>query len=150
MLEDSADGALSWLERRYVHGVEVPHGLPKARRQVSVRQDSGTKFLDNLYEGYQACIELDGVAAHPQDQQWRDKERDNWNLIYHTSSHCAMASRTCGPRRTAAGLRPASGNCSVTMAPQPAIPAAIPPARSGGYPASSQDPRMPTREPTDP
>lgn len=48
VLEDSADGALSWLERRYVHGVEVPHGLPKARRQVSVRQDSGTKFLDNL------------------------------------------------------------------------------------------------------
>ena len=82
VLADAATGALSWLERRYVRNVEEPHGLPTARRQVSIRQVGGTKYLDNLYEQYQACVELDGVAAHPQDEQWRDKERDNWNLIY--------------------------------------------------------------------
>ncbi len=72
VLADAAGGALSWLERRYVRNVEEPHGLPAARRQVSIRQDSGTKYLDNLYEQYRACVELDGVAAHPQDEQWRD------------------------------------------------------------------------------
>ena len=82
VLADAATGALSWLERRYMRNVEEPHGLPTARRQVSIRQGSGTRYLDNLYEQYRACVELDGVAAHPQDQQWRDKERDNWNLIH--------------------------------------------------------------------
>jgi hypothetical protein len=61
--------------------VERPHGLPKALRQVMVRHGTGTKYLDNLYDGYLVCVELDGVAAHPRDEQWRDKERDNWNLI---------------------------------------------------------------------
>ena len=81
VLADAAEGSVSWLERRYVRGVERPHGLPKATRQSCVRHDSGTRYLDNLYDGYLMCVELDGVAAHPRDEQWRDKERDNWNLI---------------------------------------------------------------------
>jgi len=27
------------------------------------------------------CVELDGTAAHPEDEQWRDKRRDNANLF---------------------------------------------------------------------
>jgi hypothetical protein len=81
VLADAADGAISWLEQRYVRGVEHPHGLPKAQRQVMVRQGTATRYLDNLYCAYLVCVELDGVAAHPRDEQWRDKERDNWNLI---------------------------------------------------------------------
>ena len=27
------------------------------------------------------CSELDGTAAHPADEQWRDKRRDNANLV---------------------------------------------------------------------
>ena len=27
------------------------------------------------------CIELDGTAAHPADEQWRDKRRDNANAV---------------------------------------------------------------------
>lgn len=27
------------------------------------------------------CVELDGTAAHPADEQWRDKRRDNANTI---------------------------------------------------------------------
>jgi predicted transcriptional regulator of viral defense system len=79
---EAASGALSWLELRYVQGVEAPHGLPKASRQVRVRQDTGSKYLDNLYEEYTACIELDGAVAHPEDEQWKDKDRDRWNLVY--------------------------------------------------------------------
>lgn len=75
-------GALSRLELRYMRGVEAPHGLPTARRQVRIRQATGNRYLDNLYEEYRACVEIDGTAAHPEDEQWLDKNRDRWNSIY--------------------------------------------------------------------
>jgi predicted transcriptional regulator of viral defense system len=80
-LGDAAGGALSVLEYRYVHRVERPHGLPMARRQARIRQSTGNGYLDNLYEEYQVCVELDGTAAHPADEQWRDKRRDNANAV---------------------------------------------------------------------
>ena len=80
-LGDAGDGALSVLECRYVHRVERPHGLPVARRQARVRHGTGNRYLDNLYEEYETCVELDGTAAHPADEQWRDKRRDNVNTI---------------------------------------------------------------------
>jgi very-short-patch-repair endonuclease len=73
----AGDGALSLLEYRYVRRVERPHGLPTARRQARIRQRTGNMYLDNLYEEYGVCAELDGTAAHPADEQWRDKRRDN-------------------------------------------------------------------------
>jgi hypothetical protein len=75
-------GALSVLELRYVRGVEAPHGLPTAVRQVRIRQATGNRYLDNLYEEYRACVEIDGTAAHPEDEQWRDKNRDRWNSVH--------------------------------------------------------------------
>jgi hypothetical protein len=78
-LGDVSEGTLSLLEHRYVHRVERPHGLPAARRQARVRHRTGNRYLDNLYEGYGVCSELDGTAAHPADEQWRDKRRDNAN-----------------------------------------------------------------------
>ncbi|MGH3228046.1 MAG: hypothetical protein ACRDOA_05625 [Streptosporangiaceae bacterium] len=80
-LSDADGGALSVLEYRYVHGVERPHGLPAAHRQARIRQRSGNRYLDNLYEEYGLCVELDGTAAHPADEQWRDKRRDNANTV---------------------------------------------------------------------
>jgi hypothetical protein len=79
---DVAAGALSWLEFRYVKGVEIPHGLPTARRQALIHHDTGNKYVDNLYEEYLACMELDGAIAHPEDEQRRDNERDRWNLAH--------------------------------------------------------------------
>lgn len=79
-LADADSGALSVFERWYAVGVERAHGLPQARRQVRIRQGTGNKYLDNLYEGYRLCVEIDGTAAHPAEEQWRDKRRDNWNL----------------------------------------------------------------------
>jgi hypothetical protein len=75
-------GALSLLEFRYVRGVERLHGLPTAKRQSRVRQATGNRYLDNLYEAYRACVEIDGTAAHPEDEQWRDKNRDRWNSVH--------------------------------------------------------------------
>jgi very-short-patch-repair endonuclease len=80
-LAEADDGALSLLEYRYVRRLERPHGLPLARRQARIRQRTGNKYLDNLYEKYGVCVELDGTAAHPEDEQWRDKRRDNANLF---------------------------------------------------------------------
>ena len=80
-LGDAEDGALSLLEYRYVRRVERPHGLPVATRQARIRQRTGNRYLDNLYEEYGVCVELDGTAAHPEDEQWRDKRRDNSNLF---------------------------------------------------------------------
>lgn len=80
-LGDADGGALSVLEYRYVHRVERPHGLPTARRQARIRQRTGNRYLDNLYEEYGVCVELDGTAAHPADEQWRDKRRDNANTV---------------------------------------------------------------------
>jgi very-short-patch-repair endonuclease len=85
-LQDAADGVHSPLERNYVYGVERAHGLPTARRQVRRRHGSGTKYLDNLYEGYGLCVEMDGLAAHPPEGRWRDAHRDNTNLVQGTET----------------------------------------------------------------
>lgn len=81
-LGDAQSGALSVIERRYVRGVERPHGLPSASRQARVWQGAGNCYLDNFYRGYRACVEIDGAAAHPADEQWRDKDRDRWNAVH--------------------------------------------------------------------
>ena len=83
-LQDAADGVHSPLERNYVYGVERAHGLPAARRQARRRPGSGTRYLDNLYEGYGLCVELDGLAAHPAEGRWRDTRRDNANQLQDT------------------------------------------------------------------
>jgi Transcriptional regulator, AbiEi antitoxin len=77
----AARGALSVLELRYVRGVERRHGLPAATRQPRVKHATGNRYLDNLYAEYRACVEIDGAAAHPEDEQWRDKSRDRWNAV---------------------------------------------------------------------
>jgi hypothetical protein len=76
-LSDISDGAHSALEVRYIHDVERPHGLPPARRQARITRGLGRIYLDNLLEHYRTCIELDGQAAHPAAERWRDIQRDN-------------------------------------------------------------------------
>jgi len=80
-LADAAEGVHSPLERNYVHSVERAHGLPAARRQARRRHGSGTRYLDNLYEPYGLCVELDGISAHPAEGRWRDIRRDNANQV---------------------------------------------------------------------
>jgi hypothetical protein len=79
-LGDAGEGALSNLERWYLRGVERRHKLPVAARQARIRIGGKSSYLDNLYEEYLVCVELDGSAAHPAGEQWRDKRRDRRNL----------------------------------------------------------------------
>lgn len=107
------EGIMSWLEFQWVAGVERPHGLPAARRQVRVRQATGSRYLDNLYEKYNLCVELDGMAAHPEGERHRDNARDRWNLarrqivtmrfdtasVHDRESRCAAAADLAGVLR---------------------------------------------------
>ena len=76
-LADIADGVHSPLEQRYVHRVERPHALPTARRQPRATPGARRYYLDNLYQDYLLVVELDGAAAHPTAERWRDIRRDN-------------------------------------------------------------------------
>jgi very-short-patch-repair endonuclease len=76
-LTDVADGVHSPLEYRYVRRVERPHGLPVARRQAPIARGAHRRYLDNLYQDYHLVVELDGAAAHPAAERWRDSHRDN-------------------------------------------------------------------------
>jgi hypothetical protein len=76
-LAEIGDGVHSVLEYRYVRRVERPHGLPTAIRQVRTAIDGRRRYLDNLYESYTLCVELDGMQAHPDDQRWLDLRRAN-------------------------------------------------------------------------
>jgi hypothetical protein len=76
-LTEIGGGIHSMLERRYVRGVEGPHGLPSATRQAVSRVGGQTRYLDNHYKEFGVAVELDGRAAHPADARWRDIHRDN-------------------------------------------------------------------------
>jgi hypothetical protein len=79
-LGDAGQGAMSNLERWYLRGVERRHGFPVATRQARIKVGGRSIYLDNLYEDYLVCVELDGMAAHPETGQWGDKRRDRRNL----------------------------------------------------------------------
>jgi very-short-patch-repair endonuclease len=125
-LKDAADGAHSPLERNYVHGVERAHGLPAARRQARRRHGSGTRYLDNVYEEYGLCVEVDGLAAHPAEARWRDTHRDNANLVQGTETlrygwpdatenRCRTAAQIAGVLRNRGWkgtLRPCGPSCT--------------------------------------
>jgi hypothetical protein len=74
----SAGGDHSVLEFRYHRDVEDAHGLPESRRQVAFRAASGTRGRrDRVYDECTLVVELDGRLAHPIENQWQDKRRDN-------------------------------------------------------------------------
>lgn len=66
-------GIESTLEYAYRRDVERAHGLPRARRAVSV---SAHTRSDALYEEYAVLVELDGRVGHA-DGAFRDLRRDN-------------------------------------------------------------------------
>jgi hypothetical protein len=76
-LDDAAGGVRSNLEHRYVWAVERPHGLPRPVRQARVVRDGRVRYLDNFYPEFLIGTELDGRAAHPAGERWRDYRRDN-------------------------------------------------------------------------
>jgi hypothetical protein len=130
-LADVADGVMSPIELRYVRDVERAHGLPTAKRQARRELDGGVRFLDNFYEAFRLCVEIDGRLTHPPEQKWRDADRDSDNLFrddvqtirlglrHVTSGRCAQAAKLAKLfiRRgwDAEGLRPCGPGCAVNQ-----------------------------------
>lgn len=115
----------------------------RAREQVPCRpsltgfirvypQGTGNRYLDNYYEGYRACVEIDGTAAHPADEQWRDKNRDRWNSVHRNIDTIRVGLLALRARTTSARPQPTSPRGSAIAAPQPATPAPVPAAQSQG------------------
>ena len=77
ILAAAGDGIHSVLEYRYLRDVERAHGLPRSRHQVRVVIDGKTVYRDAYYEEYRLAVELDGRLAHPEEERWRDRHRDN-------------------------------------------------------------------------
>jgi Transcriptional regulator, AbiEi antitoxin len=74
----AAAGDHSVLEFRYHRDVERAHGLPEPARQVPFATLAGRRGRrDRVYEEYGVVVELDGRLAHPAENQWKDKARDN-------------------------------------------------------------------------
>ena len=73
VLADTADGAHSMLELRYLRTVERAHGLPLGTRQ----HRRGRWYDDVDYAEFGVSVELDGRRAHPPDLAFRDHRRDN-------------------------------------------------------------------------
>lgn len=80
-LTDVRDGIQFPLERRWARDVQRAHGLPAAGHQVKREGADGIRFLDNLYQRYNLCVELDGLAFHPPQERDRDGYGDNETVI---------------------------------------------------------------------
>lgn len=74
VLSEDEAGIESPLERRYLHDVELAHGLPVGLRQA--RLSSGRR-TDVAYVDFRTLVELDGAAHHKGLAAHGDMDRDN-------------------------------------------------------------------------
>ena len=79
LVVDTAKGAESSLEIRYLRDVERAHGLPHGRRQAS---RTGLPYLHDVdYDPCTVLVELDGRKGHEGRGRFRDMNRDNLNVL---------------------------------------------------------------------
>jgi hypothetical protein len=130
VLTAAGSGIHSVLEYRYLRDVERAHGLPRSRHQVRVVIDGKTIYRDVYYEEYQVAVELDGRLAHPDEDRWRDSQRDikagvqgvqtcryTWRDIYAHPCETALLQAHILRRRGWRGVpKPCSARCPVGRA----------------------------------
>ena len=82
VLDEAGSGVHSQLERRYLLDVERRHRLPSGRRNRAERGSGGSdRYRDVRYPQWLTVVELDGRAAHPADEAFRDHRRDNVAVV---------------------------------------------------------------------
>lgn len=81
LLGEVVDGVESPLEYLFDKNVEIPHGLPRSRKQVVERLAGRMTRADRLVEEFLLRYELDGEFAHPGGRTDLDTWRDNAALI---------------------------------------------------------------------
>lgn len=107
LLAEARDGVASPLERRYLHDVERRHGLPRGERNRAQLVAGVRRYRDVRYRRWRLVVELDGLAAHPEDRRELDDLRDNevaergertlrygWRSV--TGDPCAVARQVAG------------------------------------------------------
>lgn len=77
LLSDVRDGVTTPLERCYVRDVERAHGLPRGTRNRAEGRRGRRRYRDVRYRRWRLVVELDGRAAHPEDERELDDIRDN-------------------------------------------------------------------------
>ena len=79
LVADTAKGAESALEIRYLRNVERAHGLPTGARQQS---RTGLPYLRDVdYDPCALIVELDGRKGHEGAGRFRDMNRDNLHVL---------------------------------------------------------------------
>ena len=92
--------------------------------------DGKTVYRDVYYEEYQLAVELDGKLAHPDDERWRDSQRDNkanaqgvqtcrysWRDVYAHACETALLQAQILQQRGWRGIpKPCSARCPVGRA----------------------------------
>jgi predicted transcriptional regulator of viral defense system len=130
VLAAAGSGIHSVLEYRYVRDVERAHGLPRSQHQVRVVIDGKAVYRDAYYEKYRVAVELDGRLAHPDDERWRDSQRDikagvqgvytcryGWRDVYAHPCETALAQAQILRRHGWNGTpKPCSARCPVGRA----------------------------------
>ena len=138
ILEDVASGAYSALERRYLAGVERPHGLPTARRQRRVRPGRSVAYRDVEYRGLATVVELDGRLGHERaGDRWADLQRDidaavagdltvrvGWGQVLEPCRLADSVSRLLTSRGWQDEPRPCGTDCDVRLAGGSSAPGA--------------------------
>jgi very-short-patch-repair endonuclease len=109
VLADVAEGCHSMLELRYLRRVEQAHALPRGRRQ----RRRGRWYDDVDYAEFGVSVELDGRAAHPAEQAFRDHRRDNAAVLTGARvlryGHGDVAHRPCAIAAEVAAVLHAAG-----------------------------------------
>lgn len=77
LLRAAGEGVASPLERCYVRDVERAHGLPRGWRNLAEGRRGHRRYRDVRYRRWSLVVELDGRAAHPEDERELDDLRDN-------------------------------------------------------------------------
>jgi hypothetical protein len=135
-LSDARIGVHSILEHGYLYRVERPHGLPAGSRQRRTRSGGTARYEDVRYEEYGVIVELDGQAAHPDGERWRDARRDNASaatgLITLRYTYADVVDRPCRiagevaralrSRGYTGGIRRCGPSCTAGRSDVPALP----------------------------
>jgi predicted transcriptional regulator of viral defense system len=138
VLAAAGDGIHSVLEYRYLRDVERAHGLPRSRHQVRMVIEGKVVYRDAYYEEYRLAVELDGRLAHPEEERWRDRRRDNqagvdgiqttrydWQDVRgHPCETALLQARILRRRGWPGPPRPCSAGCPLTDFPVSGMPAA--------------------------
>jgi very-short-patch-repair endonuclease len=153
VLGDVEAGVQSPLERRYLLDVAQAHGLPAAEHNHRDADDAGSaRYRDAAYLDWGVIAELDGRAAHPAEQAFRDRRRDNgvavaggvtlrygWTEV--VTDACGVAAEIAGVLRARGWqgtLRACGPGCGVTEGSRSG-PGTIPvPRGRGSSPVSSR------------